>query len=52
MTRKQEREFFRLAAVVLHCRLSQLQKPRNCWFSLLGELDYSSEMALLLQEVR
>lgn len=60
MNLKQEREFFRLAAVYLGCRLRAMGgdvtgiEPRKgpLHFTLLGMKDYGIEMRLLIREVR
>jgi len=47
-----EREFFLLAAVWLQCRHQLLHfEGDKVWF-FLGEMDYHSEMSLLLEDVR
>ena len=53
-----EREYFRLAAVVLNCRLHAVEAARvhdkafDQVYNFLGEMDYSAEMGKVLQEVR
>jgi hypothetical protein len=50
------REFFRLAAVWLECRLAELHGAGNAdygsdpFHAFMGQMDYQSEMGLLLKE--
>jgi hypothetical protein len=45
-----EREFFRLAATVLKCRLEDYNGHWDKFGCLLGEIDYGLEMHLVLRE--
>lgn len=52
MNRETELEFFRLAAVWLLCRQAcfRANNNRDRMWHFLGEMDYATEMALLLRE--
>jgi hypothetical protein len=43
-------EFFRLGATVLRCRMDAANRHWDSFGCLLGELDYGSEMHLVLKE--
>lgn len=45
-----EPEFFKLAGVVLQCLYKELHVPGDKVFYLLGYMDYSCEMAIILKE--
>jgi hypothetical protein len=47
-----EREYFKLAAFMLSCKLSACNGEPDRIGVLMGEMDYSSEMGRVLEEAR